>query len=393
MENHSVMVMYSNPSFHYSLSASFKYRQNPDFYYLTGLNFPDIILVLVKNSEGDSEEILFIDEPTDFKRQWESDVLEVDWAEDCSGINNVQMNKDFNSHLSAFLKLKTLYFYSFEKNGSNGIDFHNRKAASLKRKFTGRKFENILPEIHRLRTIKQSSELFMIRSAIETTANALSLVRANLERFSNERDIELYLEYVMKSNASSGFAFDPIIASGKNACVLHYNHNDGELNSGDLLLMDIGASFGAYHADITRTIPLGGAVSARKTEMMKAVEEVYDKGESFIQAGVSIKEINAFVAAEMEQQMLRLNLLTHSDIKNQKKGNPAYRKYYMHGASHHLGLEVHDVGDRDMPLQPGMVITLEPGIYVKEENIGIRLENDLLITENGMENLSAAIPY
>lgn len=393
MERNSCCIIYSNPKVSYDKSSSYKYVQHSDFFYLTGLRVADLVMVMMKRGDK-TEEILFMEEPTDFRRRWESDVLEVDNAKEISGINRICWKKEFPEFLKeAMLSVAYYYAYYFPGNKQEGLGFHNRKATAVKRKYSQLRKMNVVPLIHQLRVIKSDEELNLIRTSIQITEIAYQKMMDNLKDFTNERDIELFLEFEMKRNGASGFAFDPIIASGKNACILHYSNNNQKLDKKELILIDIGATYSNYHTDITRVIPFGSNLSKRQKEVYQAVLKVYHKAEEYISPGKSITDINSYVARAIESELIALGLLSEKEILLQDKKRPAYKQYYMHGASHFLGLEVHDVGSRNLPLQKNMVITLEPGIYIEKEGIGIRLENDLLITDDGCENLTAKIPF
>jgi Xaa-Pro aminopeptidase len=207
-----------------------------------------------------------------------------------------------------------------------------------------------------------------------------------------EYEIEAELMYLFLKSRADGFAYTPIIASGANACVLHYTQNNKQCKEGDLLLLDIGAAYGRYASDLSRCLPVGGKFSARQRQIYDAVLRVQKAAIAMLKPGVLIKPYQEEVGKLMEEELLGLGLLSREDIANQNPAWPAYKKYFMHGTSHFLGLDVHDVGFFHESIQPGMVFTVEPGLYVREEGIGVRIENDVLITETGTDDLMASIP-
>jgi len=207
-----------------------------------------------------------------------------------------------------------------------------------------------------------------------------------------EYEIEAEFIYEFIRNGSRGFAYEPIVASGKNSCILHYVLNDKPCYNGDLILLDIGAEYGNYNADMTRCVPVNGKFTERQKSVYKAVLGVMKEAKGMLTPGLLLKDYNKEVGKIIESELLGLGLLNKSDIDNQNQEQPAYKKYFMHNISHHLGLDVHDVSPSSQPLEPGMVLTVEPGIYIREENLGIRLENDVLITDNKVEDLMEDIP-
>ena len=393
MPNASLLVLYGNPNFYFNPSTHFPFRQLPDFYYLTGINYPDCALIIYKESSDNSTQILAIPEVTEFKRQWDSDLLEESVANTLSGIDSVAFIHNIKDVLLELQnKIELLFVYKLKQNDRHpGIFFHSRKAAFIGRMFPNIKKSGINDIIHKLRMVKEEEEILRIQNAIEITAEALNYCLSKLDKYSTEKQFELDLYNAFLENGADGHAFDPIIASAGNATILHYISNANKIVKGQLLLADIGARIFQYNADITRVVPFV-SITSRQKEVFNAVFRVYNSSLNEITLGMTLVDVNKLVASYIQDELLSLGLITQKEICDQKASMPAYRKYYMHSASHFLGLEVHDVGARDLPLQENMVITLEPGIYIKEENIGIRLENDLLITNKGAKELSSEIP-
>jgi Xaa-Pro aminopeptidase len=246
--------------------------------------------------------------------------------------------------------------------------------------------------LHALRVIKSQAEINVIKQSIEITKEAFLNVAKDLRPGKKEYEIEAELTYHFLRKGASGHAFHPIVASGKNACFLHYIENNQECKDGDLLLMDFGAEYLNYASDCSRTLPVNGKFTERQKEIYQSVLSVFKYARGLMKPGTTINKFHHKVCEKLEQEHLKLGLYTHEDIKAQDPASPMWFKYYMHGTSHFMGLDVHDVGSKDQEFVPGMVLTCEPGIYIPEEGIGIRLENDILITPDGNEDLMADIP-
>jgi Xaa-Pro aminopeptidase len=254
------------------------------------------------------------------------------------------------------------------------------------------RYERLAPILADLRQIKSEIELALIREACRITElgfrRILSFVRPGVAEY--EIEAECIHEFVR--NRATGFAYLPIIASGAGSCVLHYIENDQVCEDGDVLLLDLGAEYANYAADLTRTIPINGRFSDRQRDVYQAVLRVQRHAVSLLQPGTKLKEYQEEVARVVEEELIRLKLFTRADVEAQDQAHPLYKRYFMHGTTHHLGLDVHDVGSGSRPLEPGMVVTCEPGIYIREEKLGVRLENDILITADGNIDLMAGIP-
>jgi Xaa-Pro aminopeptidase len=239
---------------------------------------------------------------------------------------------------------------------------------------------------------KESAEIEALQKAIDITENAFRRILAFTKPGVWENEIEAEFIHEFIKSRSGGFAYTPIIASGANACVLHYIENERICQDGDLLLLDVGACYGNYNADMTRTIPVNGKFTPRQREVYLAVQAVLNYATDLMRPGIFWVDYQKAVEIFMEEQLIKLGLFTRQDVENQEPSNPMFKKYFMHGVAHHLGLDVHDVWDKYKPFEAGMVLTCEPGIYIREEGIGIRLENNLLITDGPTINLMANIP-
>jgi Xaa-Pro aminopeptidase len=261
-----------------------------------------------------------------------------------------------------------------------------------KDKYPAHQYRKAAPIMHDLRAIKSQAEIDQLQVANTITEQAFKRVLNFVKPGVKEYEIEAEYLHEFVRNGSKGFAYTPIIASGANACVLHYIENSDVCNDGELLLMDVGAEYGNYNADMTRTIPVGGKYTKRQKDVYNAVLRVQREAMKLLIPGNTLPEYQKEVGRLMESELLGLGLLDKTDVKNQDPRNPAYKKYFMHGTSHHIGLDVHDVGNIYKKLEKNMVFTIEPGIYIQEEGIGIRLENDVVITDDGLHDLMRNIP-
>lgn len=409
LEENSIAIINSNKVYKSNADVELPFYQNSDFLYLTGIDNPDTILLISKTKEG-NQEILFIKEQTEKEKIWQGEKINIKIANEKSGINEVLYTKEFEKIFKALLyKTKNIYFNSSEllrnehnlnnsfslisnkplkKIGFNDIKF----IKSFKEKYPKFNYLDLSPILKNLRAIKEKQEIEIIKKACEITNQAFRKIFKIIKPKTYEYEIEAEFIYQFKKQGCRGFAYNPIVASGKNSCILHYEENNSQLKDGDLLLLDIGVSYKGYNSDITRTIPVNGKFTQRQKQIYNAVLFVMKEAKKLLKSNVTFKDYNKRINEIMEDQLLKLALINKSDIKTQNPLNPVFRKYFMHGVSHHLGLDVHDPVNYDLPITQGMVLTIEPGIYIKEENIGIRLETDVVIREDGIEDLGKNIP-
>ena len=359
------------------------FRQDSSFWYLTGINEPEIVLVIDKDKE-----YLIVPERTEVRNIFDG-AIDNEKLSRRSGISEILDAKEgwqrLGTRLKRAKKVATLTaavpyidVYEFYVNPARAALIEKLQGYS-----TGLELVDIKEGLGKLRVVKQPEELKAIGSSIDLTVAALKQLPALLSKFSHEYEIEAYLFQAYRQKGAR-LGYTPMVASGKNACVLHYDANDDPLSSGQLLLVDSGAEVEFYSADITRTFPIGKPTK-RQQEVHQAVQEVFKYALQGINPGVSIKENEKRVEQFMGQKLRQLGLiktLTREDI----------RRYFPHATSHYLGLDLHDAGDYEAPLMPGMVLTVEPGIYIPEEGIGVRVEDNILITESGHRNLSASLP-
>ena len=362
----------------------FKYRQDSDFFYFSGINQEDSILIISK-----SECYLFITKPSVKIETWEGKKLTKQEASEISGIKNIYFTNDFHKILRALFSKNIRTFYIQKQLQNKNI----KNVRNFIKKYTSNyKLEDVGAISDKLRLIKEPEEIQLIKKAIGITYKAYIEVLTNIHPGQKEYEIEALITKVFIENGANAHAYDPIIASGANACFLHYTKNNKLMQENELVLMDFGAEYANYAADLSRTIPVNGKFSKEHKEIYLAVLDVQNELKKEYIPGNTIKNINEKAVKLMQQKMIDLNLFSKKDIEKQDSAAPLYKKYFMHGTAHFMGLDVHDSGTKLTVLEPGMILTCEPGIYINEQNVGIRIENDILITENTPIDLMKDFP-
>ncbi len=396
MDSGGVAVLHSADVPPKSADGVRRFVQQTDLFYLSGIDQEETILLLCPEAADEKHrEILFLRRTSPEIKVWEGHKLSQEEARKRSGIRTVMWTDRFedvfrtlacesrciylnaNEHLRADLTVETR---------------DDRFIADCRRRFPLHRYERLGPLLHELRAVKDPEEVDAVRKACEITGRAfrrlLGFIRPGVMEY--EIEAEIWHEFIR--SGSRGPGFEPIMASGENACVLHYVKNDRPCQDGDLVLMDFGAEYGNYNADITRTVPVNGRFTDRQRQVYEAVQRVHDFAVGLLRPGNVLKTCQEEVGRRVDEELVGLGLLTAAEIADQNPENPLRRKWFMHGVSHHLGLDVHDYGDRRRPFAPGMILTCEPGIYIRDEGIGIRLENDILITDGEAVNLTADLP-
>ncbi|MBN2891533.1 MAG: aminopeptidase P N-terminal domain-containing protein [Bacteroidales bacterium] len=375
---------------------TFKYHQNSYLFYLTGINQEQTILMLNPSHPDDSKkEILFIRKASKLEEIWEGHKLTKERAKEISGIENIKFTDDFDGiagdltyyandiYVSTNENLKYNRFYD---------DADYRFIEKLRFRFPLHNFKRLSPIIIKNRLIKSEEEIEIIKESIRITKDAFGRVLKFLKPGVGEYEIEAEITHEFIRQQAYNHAYHPIVASGTDNCILHYTENNKICNSGELVLMDFGAEYQNYAADLSRTIPVNGKFNDFQREVYNSVLFVQREATKLMKPGMTINKWNLEVGKIMENQLLELGLITTTDILNQNPDWPAYKKYFMHGTGHFMGLDVHDVGTNDTPWKAGMILTNEPGIYIEEKGFGIRLENDILISEKGNIDLMVDIP-
>ena len=394
----SIAVLNANDVMPTNSDGTMRFRQNSDLFYLSGVDQEETILVLCPDfPEEKYREVLFVRETNEHIATWEGHKLTKEEAREVSGVATVLWLSEFSRIFNTMMLMGDVEFVYLNTNDHYraSVAVESRDTRFIKwcqEKFPLHKYERLAPLMHKLRCVKSPHEIALIKTACDITANAFQRVLKFVAPGVKEYEIEAEYIHEFIRSGSRGFAYEPIIASGANSCVLHYIENDKVCKDGDVLLLDVAAEYANYNADLTRTIPVNGRFTARQRDIYNAVLHVQREAMGMLRPGVLYYEYHKEVQKIMESQLMALRLIDKTDVKNQSKDKPLVAKYYMHGTSHMLGLDVHDVGNMYHKMQPGMVWTVEPGIYVREEGVGVRIENNVVITDSGIEDLMAHIP-
>ncbi|HSI77623.1 MAG TPA: aminopeptidase P N-terminal domain-containing protein [Lunatimonas sp.] len=392
----SIAVFQSNDVLPTNADGTMKFRQNNDLFYLSGIDQEETVLVICPDfPKADMRQILFIRKTDDHIAVWEGHKLTQEEATERSGIQKVKWMEEFDAVFSTLMALSENVYLNTNEHLRAAVQVETRDARFIqtcKKRYPLHTYKRAAPLMHALRAIKEPEELSQIQKACDITNDGFRRILNVISPGIKEYELEAEYLHEFVRQGSRGFAYEPIIASGANACVLHYVQNNQTCQDGDLILFDVGAEYGNYNADMTRTIPVNGKFTKRQREVYEGVLRVMRTAYTILKPGVTIQEYHKEMGLVMQSELMSLGLLTQSDIDSEDKDWPAYKKYFMHGTSHHLGLDVHDVGTMYEPIHAGMVFTVEPGIYIPEEGIGIRLENNIVIQENGFLDLMGHIP-
>mgnify|MGYP001260251896 CR=1 FL=1 len=392
----SLAIFNSNDIMPTNADGTMPFRQNNDIFHLSGVDQEESILLIFPDSfHAKHKEILFLKKTNKHIAIWEGEKLNKEKAFETSGIKTVYWLDQFETILKTLMsEVEYVYLNSNEHLRAN-TEVETRDARFgkwIRETYPIHIYQRSAPIMHKIRAIKDPLEIQLIQKACNLTESAFRKVLKTIKPGIMEYEIEADIIHEFVRNRSRGFAYTPIIASGENACVLHYINNNQTCKNGDVILMDFGAEYANYASDMTRCIPVNGKFTPRQKEVYNAVLRVMKDASTMLVPGNYLNEYHIEVGKLMERELLGLGLISQEDINNQKQEWPAYKKYFMHGTSHYLGLDVHDVGSWTEPIEAGMVFTCEPGIYIPEENLGIRLENNILVTENGPDDLMKNIP-
>jgi Xaa-Pro aminopeptidase len=392
----SIVVISSNDIMPTNADGTMGFRQNSDLFYLSGLDQEESFLILYPDApESQWKEIAFVRETSELIAIWEGHKYTKEEASSISGIKNILWTSHFDSLLKTLIySAEHLYLTDNEhlRNTSVVQTQNARLGISLRELYPNHAIGRLAPILSDLRMQKEPEEILALQVACDITEKGFRRVLNFTKPGVTEYEIEAEFIHEFTRNRSEGFAYTPIIASGANACVLHYIDNAFPCKDGDMLLLDVGASYANYNADMTRTIPVNGRFSPRQKQVYQAVKAVLDYATQIMQPDVFWVDYQKEVERYMEGQLIDLGLFSRADVEKQNPANPLFKKYFMHGVAHHLGLDVHDVWDKYKPFQEGMVLTCEPGIYILEEGLGIRLENNLVIQSGTNINLMKNIP-
>ena len=396
LERKSIAVFNSNDTMPTNADGTMPFRQNNDLLYLSGIDQEESILLIMPDYPVEEQrEILFLKETSDLIAIWEGHKFTKEEARELSGIKTVYWLDEFETVFNS-LVVEADYIYLNSNEHTRAVltveTSDNKFSKWCHAKYPQHKYNRLAPIMHLLRPVKSEEEIKMMQVACDITEASFRRVLKFIKPGVMEYEVEAeYIHEFIKSR-SLGFAYQPIIASGYSACVLHYVENNRECKDGDVLLMDVGAEYGNYNADMTRSIPVNGKYTQRQKDVYNAVLRVKVEATNMLRPGTIVGKFNQEVGKVMEKELLALGLIDTTDIKNQDPANPAYKKYFMHGTSHFLGLDVHDVGNFHTPITEGMIFTVEPGIYIREESLGIRIEDNIIIQKEGHFNLMRNIP-
>jgi Xaa-Pro aminopeptidase len=397
MDNQALAVFNSNDVYPISADSAHPFQQHRDIFYLSGVDQEESILVLFPNaSKHEFREILFLKKTDEHIAIWEGEKLTKQVAYETSGIKLVYWLDQFESIFKQLMAETDIIYVNINEHlrASNQVETReDRFIKRLVKDYPAHQLRRSAPLLHHIRSVKEKEEIELIQKACSITEAGLRRVLNFVKPGVWEYEVEAEFSHEFLKSRSRGFAYSPIIASGKNACVLHYVDNNKQCMEGDLLLLDVGAEYANYASDLTRCIPVSGRFSERQKEVYNAILHVKREAEKLLVPGTILADYHLQVGSLMEEQLLKLKLIHPNDILEQRPEFPAYKKYYMHGTSHFLGLDTHDVGLWNEPIRAGMVFTCEPGIYIREEGLGIRIEDDLVVQEQGAPlNLMASIP-
>ncbi len=396
MQPVSIAIFVSNDEMPSNGDALYPFKQNSDLYWLTGIVQEDTLLVLFPDHPDPKyREVLILVRPNELKEKWDGKRLRAEEAKTISGISTVIWLDTHDALLQAWIHLaENIYLDSNENDRKSSLlqTREYRFIEETKKRYPLHRYLRAATVLKDLRAVKTAEEVTVIRQAIDITAKTFLRVLKNMRPGMFEFEVEAEIQHSFLSQRATGPAYGSILASGENACTLHYVSNNQECKDGDLILMDFGAEYGGYNADLTRTIPVNGKFSKRQKQVYDACLHLHNYAKSLLKPGITILDYHVQVGREADQVFQKIGLLTKSDVKNSTPEQPAYWKYLYHGISHHLGIDVHDLGPRAEPLRAGMVLTVEPGIYIQEEKMGIRIENNIWLTKNGNVDLMKDIP-
>lgn len=396
MKPNSIAIFVSNDEWPSNGDALHHFKQNSDLYWLSGVEQEDSMVILFPDCpDAKYKEVLVLVRPNEMKEKWDGKRLRASEATAISGIHTIVWLDSIDAMLQTWIHLAdTIYLDSNENDRKTSLvrSKEYRFIDEMKSHYPLHQYMRAAKILKELRSIKQKEEVEVIQKAIDITENTFRRLLKFIKPGVMEYEIEAEIVHSFLSQRATGEAYGSIIASGDRARTLHYVSNNQVCKDGELILMDFGANYGGYCADLTRTVPVNGKFNKRQKEVYNSCLHLHNYAKGILKPGISIVDYTDKVGEEATQQFIKIGLITKSDVKNEDKENRAYRKYLYHGISHHLGIDVHDLGTRTEPIKAGMVFTVEPGIYIEQEHIGIRIENNFWITKNGNIDLMKNIP-
>jgi len=396
MKPGSIAIFVSNDEVPVNADALYPFKQNSDLFWLSGIVQEDSMVVLFPdNPDPKYREVLVLVRPNELKEKWDGRRLRTEEAQKISGIKTIVWQDSLDGLLQPWIHLADTIYLDTNENDRKASLIRTRDyryVDEFKARYPLHQYERAAKIMKQLRGIKTALEIEVLQKAIDITDNTFHRLLKFIRPGVMEYEIEAEIWHSFLSQRATGPAYGSIIASGDRARTLHYVRNDQECKDGELVLMDFGAEYGGYNADLTRTVPVNGKFTRRQKTVYNACLHLHDFAKSLLKPGIAIIDYTDKVGEEATQQFLKIGLLKKSDVKNEDPENRAYRKYLYHGISHHLGIDVHDLGTRTEPIKAGMVFTVEPGIYIEQEQMGVRIENNVWITRNGNKDLMKNIP-
>ncbi len=396
LQKNSIAIFVSNDEVASNGDAIYQFKQNSDLFWLTGVTQEDSMVILFPdNPDPKYREVLVLVRPNELKEKWDGKRLRVNEAQEISGIKTIVWLDSLEGLLQPWIHLADNIYLDSNENDRKANLLRTRDyrfVDEMRNRYPLHNFLRAAKIMKEVRGIKTALEVEVLQKAIDITDNTFRRLLQFIKPGVMEYEIEAEIFHSFLSQRATGPAYGSIIASGDRARTLHYVSNNAECKEGELILMDFGAEYGGYCADLTRTIPVSGKFGRRQKTVYNACLHLHDYAKSILKPGISILDYTDKVGEEATQQFLKIGLLRKSEVKNEDPENRAYRKYLYHGISHHLGIDVHDLGTRTEPIKAGMVFTVEPGIYIEEEKMGIRIENNFWITKNGNKDLMKNIP-
>lgn len=396
MKKNSIAVFVSNDEVPSNGDALYRFKQNSDLYWLSGIVQEDSMVILFPdNPDPKYREVLVLVRPNELKEKWDGKRLRANEATAISGIKTIVWLDTLEGLLQPWVHLADTIYLDTNENDRKSVAVQTREyrfVEEMKTRYPLHQYERAAKIMTELRAVKTTWEVEVMQTAIDITEKTFRRLLQFIKPGVMEYEIEAEIVHSFITQRATGEAYNSIIASGDRARTLHYIANNQECKDGELILMDFGAEYGGYCADLTRTIPVNGKFTKRQKEVYNACLHLHNYAKSLLKPGISILNYTDKVGEEATKQFIKIGLLKKEDVKNEDPANRAYRKYLYHGISHHLGIDVHDLGTRTEPIKAGMVFTVEPGIYIEEEQIGIRIENNLWITKTGNKDLMKNIP-
>ena len=396
LDRNALAVFNSNDVLPTNADGHLPLVQNTDLFYMSGVDQEETILLICPHASREAwKEILFVKETNEEIAIWEGAKLDKKQAYEVSGVKTVMWLSQFNSVFNTLMAQSESVYVNTNEHLRAHLEVETRDARfikKLKNDYPGHPHKRLSPIMHDLRSVKEREEIDQLQRACNITKSGVERILKFIKPGVLEYEIEAELSHEFLKNGSRGFAYTPIIASGASACVLHYVENDQECKDGDVILMDVGAEYGNYASDLTRSVPVNGKFTQRQKDVYNSVLSVMKGAMGILRPGILIDEYHKEVGLMMQSELRSLGLIDQHDIDKQNPAMPAYKKYFMHGTSHHIGLDVHDYGHYHKPVQENNVFTVEPGIYIREEGLGIRLENDIVIHKDGFTDLMGTIP-